>query len=86
MTGVIAIACIALFSLDKDMHAASDFLKPLNIAAFIIYVAPTLLLSFLLFKYFSKTHDRKKSTMLSLVIGIPLSFALVISLLILSKH
>jgi hypothetical protein len=85
MTGIIVLACIALFSLDKGMHSPTDFFKPINLVAFAIYVTPTIIISFLLFRYFAKKHDRKKSTTLALVTGIPFSFALVIITIILFR-
>jgi len=85
MAGIIVLACIALFSLDKGMRSPTDFFKPINLVAFAIYVTPTTITSFLLFSYFAKKHDRKKSTTLALVAGIPLSFALVIITILLFR-
>lgn len=85
ITGIIVLACVALFSLDKGMHCPTDFLKPINIGAFVIYVTPTTIISFLLLSQFSKKYGRKKSTTLALLTGIPLSFALVIVTMLLFR-
>lgn len=75
---IVLIACILLFSLDKEMHRPSDYFDPGNLIALVIYFAPTFLLSSLLFGRFTKKYDHKESLFLSLFIGIIIGFALVI--------
>ncbi|HTF04463.1 MAG TPA: hypothetical protein VK826_10570 [Bacteroidia bacterium] len=77
----VVLACAALFSLDKDTHAVADLFKPVNLYALAIYFTPTFLISFLLFRRFSKKHPGGKSLVLSLAAGVPLSFALMIVVL-----
>ena len=83
---VILASIFLLFSLDKDTHTFSDLLKPGNLAALVVYYLPTFLICFLLFRYFIHKQKGSRSTLLSLTIGIPLSFVLVISALLLLKN
>lgn len=78
----ITLSCFALFSLDKDTHAFSDLLKPGNLVALIVYFIPTFLISGFLYELLSKKCSTSKSLFLSLIIGIPLSFTLIIIALI----
>jgi hypothetical protein len=80
---VVMLAIIGLFSLDRETHSIMDLFEPGNMIAFVIYFVPAFLISFFLFWLFSKKYERKKSLVLSLVVGIPLSFTLVIAVLIL---
>ena len=77
----VLLACLGLFSLDRETHHFSDLLKPGNLAALILYFTPALVISLLLYSRFSKTYNKRKSLILSLVTGIPISFAFVIYLL-----
>ena len=82
----ILLSIFLLFSLDKDTHAFSDLLKPGNLAALVVYYLPTFLICFLLFRYFIRKQKGSRSALLSLSIGIPLSFVLVISALLILKN
>ncbi len=77
----VLLACFALFYIDEDTHALTEVFTLGNLFAFIIYFSPACGISFLLFKYISKEIDTLQSIFLSLVIGIPLGFTLVIFLL-----
>ncbi len=78
----VFFACITLFLIDKDTQALTDLFKPGNLVAFIVYFSPSFVISVLLFRYFSKKFNKSDSLFLSLLIGIPLSFLLVIFLLL----
>lgn len=83
---IVFIACILLFSLDKDMHSASDFLKAGNLIALGIYFLPAFLLSLLFFKLFRKKHDRTQSLTAGLLLGIITGFTLVICTFLILKR
>lgn len=78
----IILSCFVLFSLDKDMHTFSDLLKPGNLVALIVYFIPTFFICGFLSELFSRQLSTSKSLLLSLTIGIPLSFTLIIITLI----
>ncbi|MBK7669751.1 MAG: hypothetical protein IPJ32_21960 [Sphingobacteriaceae bacterium] len=40
---VLLLACIALFSLDKDTNSFNDLLKPGNLFVLVLYFTPDLL-------------------------------------------
>ncbi len=75
---ITLLACVILFSLDKDTHGFNDLLKPGNLFALVFYFTPTFLVSIFLYTLFSKKYGGSKSLVLSLVTGIPVSFTLVI--------
>lgn len=83
---VTLVSIFLLFSLDKDTHAFSDLFKPGNLAALVVYYLPTFLICLSLFRYFIHKQKGSRSTLLSLTIGIPLSFAIVISALLMLKN
>ncbi len=83
---VIVAACFLLFSIDKDTHHFSDLFQPGNLVALAVYFIPTYVVCIMLFHYFARRHSLAGSTALSLLIGIPVSFALVIILLLLKMH
>ncbi|MFN0188498.1 MAG: hypothetical protein ACKVQV_07335 [Bacteroidia bacterium] len=74
--------CWLLFAIDKDTHHFSDLLKPGNLAALVVYFTPTFLICLLIHHLLSKKISNTKSLVLSLVIGVPLSFLAVISILL----
>lgn len=77
----VLLACFALFYIDEDTHALTDMFILGNLLGFIIYFIPACGISFLLFKYISKEIKTLESIFLSLIIGIPLGFTMVIFLL-----
>lgn len=83
---VTLVSIFLLFSLDKDTHVFSDLFKPGNLAALVVYYLPTFFICLLLFRYFVYKQKGSRSTLLSLTIGIPLSFALVIIALLMLKN
>jgi len=80
------LACIALFSLDKETHSFSDLMRTQNLVALLIYFSPTFIFSVLFFKLYSMKKKRTISIALSVVTGIPLSFLLVICFLLAIRH
>ena len=86
IAGVTLLSIFLLFSIDKDTHSVSDLFKPGNIAALIVYYLPTFLICFGLFRLFIYKQKGPRSLTLSLTIGIPLSFVIVISTLLTLKH
>jgi hypothetical protein len=82
MALAILICCFALFSIDKDTHSIADLFKPVNLAALAVYSLPTFIVCAVLLHLFSrKTQNRSKSVVRSLVIGVPASFTLIMTLL-----
>ncbi len=77
----VLLAFLALFYMDEGTTALTDLFTPDNLLALILYCTPTFVISFFLFKYLSKEMYKSESIFLSLVIGIPLGFSLVILLL-----
>jgi RsiW-degrading membrane proteinase PrsW (M82 family) len=77
----ILLACLALFSLDHETHSVFDLFKPGNLVALVIYFTPTFIVSLFFYHLLSKKYNSQRSLVLSLVAGIPISFALLISLL-----
>lgn len=86
IAGVTLLSILLLFSIDKDTHSFSDLLKRGNIAALVVYFLPTFLICLALFRYFIYKQKGSRSLTLSLSIGIPLSFVLVISALLTLKN
>ncbi len=79
MLTMVAISIVLLFAMDHKTHHWQDLLKPNNVAAFLIYYIPTLVLTlgcYLIFNY--KNLSNKLS--LALIAGIPSGIALVIGL------
>lgn len=81
----VLLACFALFYIDEDTHALTDVFTLGNLFGLIIYFTPACGISFLLFKYISKEIKTLESIFLSLVIGIPLGFTMVVFLLFVIK-
>ena len=74
--------CWLLFAIDKETHQFSDLLSPGNLAALVVYFIPTFLICLLIHHLLSKKISNTKSLVLSLVIGVPLSFLGVIFILL----
>lgn len=83
---VTLVSIFLLFSIDKDTHSVSDLFKPGNLGALIVYYLPTFLICFGLFRYFVYKQKESRSLTLSLTIGIPLSFVIVICALLMLKN
>ncbi len=75
---MITLACLGLFLLDKDIHGVLDLLQFNILVALVIYLVPSFWLCSLLFHNFARTRKKTKSLLLSLSIGIPVSFAFII--------
>jgi RsiW-degrading membrane proteinase PrsW (M82 family) len=74
----VFIGCLGLIAIDSDTKTLKDIVDPSNIVALFIYFTPTFILSCLLYRLFARKQDNKNSIILSLVIGVPLGFALLI--------
>lgn len=79
---IIAASCFLLGYIDHETHEFSDLLTAQNLAALTLYFLPTFIVCALLHSWFSKKRKVSDSILLSLVIGIPLTFALMIVLLL----
>jgi hypothetical protein len=77
----VFICCLGLIAIDSDTKHLSDFIDPGNIVALFIYFLPTFILSCLLYRLFVRKKGDKNSVILSLVIGVPLGFTLLIMFL-----
>jgi len=82
----VMFSCFALFSLDRETHSIRDLFTPGNLAALVVYFLPAFLSSSLMFNLHYKKRDRNTSLLLSLIIGIPLSFTFVIFILLLLRR
>lgn len=74
----VLFSCWGLFWLDHETHHISDLFKAGNLVALLIYFVPTFLITYLLYLFFQTKRSEKKSLALSVSIGVPLSFALII--------
>lgn len=74
---IVFLSCIGLFWLDHETHSWGDFLKGGNPAAFVVYFLPTSLITLALFFIFKKLNF-KYGLISSVLIGIPVSFALIV--------
>lgn len=74
----VLLSCGGLFWLDHETRSIGDLFKIGNLVALLVYFVPTFLVTFLFYLVLSKKNKNRKSLTLSLVIGIPLSFALII--------
>lgn len=76
----VALTVLLLFYIDKDTKTFIDLLKPINIAAFIIYCIPTTLICFLFYKLFTRKYDKTKSTIFSILTGLPTCLTIIMLL------
>ncbi len=74
----VLLSCWGLFWLDYETRSISDLFNIGNLVALLVYFVPTFLITFLLFLFFLNKNNKRRSMVLSLAIGIPLSFTLVI--------
>ncbi|MBP7245903.1 MAG: hypothetical protein KBA99_11445 [Bacteroidia bacterium] len=81
MSVSICMATWLLFAIDKETHQFSDLLSPGNLAALVVYFTPTFLTCLLIHHLLSKKISNTKSLVLSLVVGVPLSFLGIIFIL-----
>jgi hypothetical protein len=78
MALVVLSCCLILFSIDKETHSFNDLLKASNLMALVVYFIPTYLISCIFYTLFIKKKNKLDSLVLSLLIGIPSGFTLVI--------
>jgi hypothetical protein len=81
IASAVLVSCFLLFSIDKDTKQLSDLFKLGNLAALVLYFIPAFLMCLILFRSFVKRQGKGQSILKSLVIGIPIAFTLIISLL-----
>lgn len=81
----VLLSCLALFYLDHETRSMADLLKPGNLIALLIYFLPTFLICALLYPFLLRKNQQGKSIFLSLLIGLPASFALVISFMLILR-
>jgi hypothetical protein len=62
-------ACTLLFCLDKDILTVRDMLQ--NFMGLLIYVVPTFLVSFLLYKRLIIKNNKTESIQMALALGLP---------------
>lgn len=82
----VFLACVALVAIDKDTKSWSDVFDPSNIVALFIYFTPTYILTCLLYPLFASKNTATKSISLSLIIGVPAGFTLIILFFVLLRH
>ncbi len=76
-------ACFALLLIDSETKGIVELLEPGNIFSFLIYFIPAFSFSLVIYKLSLRKYITSKSLLLALLIGIPLSFILVISIFLL---
>jgi|GEM_PF-4608357 len=81
MALIVFICCFLLFSLDKDVKKFSDLFVPGIFVVLSLYFIPTFAVCYFLFRSLMKTHDKPLSLFISLIVGMPLGFGLVIAFL-----
>ncbi|MBK9639505.1 MAG: hypothetical protein IPO63_17505 [Bacteroidetes bacterium] len=71
----VLFATWLVFAIDKETHQFSDLLTPGNLAALVVYFIPTFLICMLFHHVLSMKISNTKSMFLSLLMGVPVSFA-----------
>jgi ABC-type Mn2+/Zn2+ transport system permease subunit len=79
---IIAACCFCLGYIDHETKQFSDLLTPQNIAALTLYFLPTFIVCAVLLNWFSRKRKISDSMILALLAGIPLTFALMILVLL----
>ena len=77
----VLIATGFLFAIDKETHQFSDLLSSGNLVALVVYFIPTFLICLLMHHVLSMKMSNTKSMFLSLLLGVPVSFAGIIYML-----
>lgn len=80
------ISCWLLFYIDHETKNVTDLFKTGNLFALLLYFVPTFIICVLLYNWFFKKFDAKNSLFWSLVIGIPISFTIVLFVLYQLMH
>lgn len=75
---VFICSCLLLY-LDKDVKKFSNLFTPGILIVSSYYSIPTFAVCYFLFRNLMKTHDKSLSLFISLILGIPLGFVLVIT-------
>jgi len=81
----VTLSFVALCILDDD-KSCSGFVDLGTILAFPIYGIPAIYVCFLLYKYFTRKHFTFGSIAVALIIGIPVSFATIVAILVSLNH
>lgn len=81
MAACVFICCLLLFYMDKDVKSFHYLLNWKIFIVLLIYFIPTYFIVFLFFRLVVKFWDKDVSVILSLFIGVPAGFTLVIYLL-----
>ena len=79
---IIVTCCFGLGYIDHETKQFSDLLTAQNLAALSLYFIPTLIVCSILHTRFSRKRKPADSILLSLLAGVPLTFALMILLLL----
>ena len=74
----VLLACWGLFYLDHETRSIADLFKIGNLIALAFYFITAFFITFFLFVMIRQKKSQATSMLLAFVIGIPLSFALVI--------
>lgn len=80
---IILVCTLALFSLDRETKHITDLFALPNLFAVMLYVVPTYLICFVIYIFF-KSRNNKNDFALSLILGIPAGFIMVILILSIS--
>ena len=80
------ISCWFLFYIDYETKNVSDLFKSGNLITLLLYFVPTFIICVLLYNWFSQKVETKKSLFMAMVIGVPLSFIIIIFLLYQLMH
>ncbi|WP_133162633.1 hypothetical protein [Flavipsychrobacter stenotrophus] len=81
----ILLSCFLLFYIDSDTEQVFDLFEFGNLLALAIYFLPTFMISMVLFAFLAKRYGVRNGLIRFLVIGIPLSFTLIITMFLCMK-
>lgn len=81
ITLLVFCSCLVLFLTDRETTGIIDLFTPPNLFALFLYAIPTTLLCFLLFWLLQRGFRKNISYLITLTLGIPFGFMLMILLL-----
>jgi hypothetical protein len=83
---IVLFSCFFLFYIDFETKSVTDLFKLGNLFALILYFIPTFIICLLLYQLILMKTKTKKSLFWALIMGIPISFTIVVFILYQSMH
>ena len=81
ITLFVFCACMVLFLVDRESNGIIDLFTTQNIVALFLYAIPTTLFCFFLFRLCLRKFRKNPSYLITLVLGIPFGFTVMLFLL-----